>query len=192
MQIPLEITFRGIRRRDALDEMISEKAAKLEEVCEHLISCRVTVEMDQKHHRTGNPLSVRIDMRFPPGHELIVKRRAKQEEGHDAVQALLQEAFDAARRQLLSAVERQRGEVKAHPENRMTALVSELFAEEGYGFLRTVDSEREVYFHRNSVLHDDFDRLTVGTGVRYVAEEGEKGLQASTVEIVGRTNHSAG
>ena len=39
-----------------------------------------------------------------------------------------------------------------------------------------MDTQDEVYFHRNSVLHDDFDRLTIGMGVRYVAEDGEKGL----------------
>jgi cold shock CspA family protein len=62
--------------------------------------------------------------------------------------------------------------------------VIRLFREEGYGFLETPDG-REIYFHRNSVLHPGFDRLEIGTEVRFAEEEGEKGPQASTVAIVG-------
>jgi len=64
------------------------------------------------------------------------------------------------------------------------AVIHQLFPEEGYGFLRTVDTQDEIYFHRNSVLHDDFDRLAIGLGVRYAAELGEKGPQATSVQIV--------
>jgi cold shock CspA family protein len=56
---------------------------------------------------------------------------------------------------------------------------------EGYGFLMTPDG-RELYFHRHSVLHDDFERLAVGTEVRFEEEEGEKGPQASTVQVVNK------
>jgi hypothetical protein len=43
-----------------------------------------------------------------------------------------------------------------------------------------------IYFHRNSVLEGDFDRLEVGTGVNFFEhdDEGEHGPQASTVRIV--------
>jgi cold shock CspA family protein len=63
------------------------------------------------------------------------------------------------------------------------ALVSQLFKAEGYGFIRTPEG-RELYFHRNSVLHDEFDRLQVGTGVRFEEELGEDGPQATTVQII--------
>ena len=45
---------------------------------------------------------------------------------------------------------------------------------------------REIYFHRNSVLHEAFDRLRVGAEVAFVEEEGDQGPQASTVKLVGR------
>ncbi len=41
-----------------------------------------------------------------------------------------------------------------------------------------------LYFHKNSVLGDEFERLEPGTGVRYVEEQGEKGPQASTIQIM--------
>ena len=67
--------------------------------------------------------------------------------------------------------------------------VVELFKDDGYGFVETSDGW-EYYFHRNSVLHDGFDRLEIGTEVRFAEEEGEKGPQASTVEIVGPRRHT--
>jgi len=59
-----------------------------------------------------------------------------------------------------------------------------LFPKQDYGFLETPDG-REIYFHRNSVLHPGFDRLEIGTEVRFVEELGQEGPQASTVAIVG-------
>ncbi|MEJ2704073.1 MAG: cold shock domain-containing protein, partial [Sedimentisphaerales bacterium] len=73
---------------------------------------------------------------------------------------------------------------KTHPQQQEMGIVQQLFGDQGYGFIKTVDTGEDVYFHRNSVLHDDFPRLTVGTGVRFATELGEKGLQASSVEVV--------
>src|SRR2546427_559512 len=58
-------------------------------------------------------------------------------------------------------------------------------AHEGYGFLRTRDG-RQIYFHRRSVLHDGFERLAIGTEVRFEEEDGSDGPQASTVQIVSK------
>ena len=58
--------------------------------------------------------------------------------------------------------------------------VAKFVAGEGYGFIETADG-RKVYFHRNSVLDDAFEHLTVGSEVRFVEEMGEKGPQATSV-----------
>ena len=123
-------------------------------------------------------------MTVPPGHELVVKREPSKGDMHDPLGIVIKHAFTSAARQLRKLVELQRGTVKTHPDQQVTAVVHKLFPQEGYGFLRTVDTQDEVYFHRNSVLHDDFNRLAIGMGVRYVAEDGEKGLQATSVQIV--------
>jgi cold shock CspA family protein len=78
-----------------------------------------------------------------------------------------------------------RGEEKAH-DGQPHGLVEKLFAE-GYGFIRAADDHRQVYFHRNSMLHGDFERLAVGTEVRFSPEEGDHGLQASSVQVVGKS-----
>jgi cold shock CspA family protein/ribosome-associated translation inhibitor RaiA len=183
MQVPLSITYRYVEKNDAVEELIRSKAAKLEQVCDYMISCSVAIEQDQKFQRSGSPFRVRIDMVVPPGHELVVKRESSGGEIHDKLPEVIRDAFSAARRQLQKLTERQRGRVKTHPEQEMGAIVSRLFPEEDYGFLKTLEGE-EIYFHKNSVTSNDFDRLEVGTGVNYAAQQGEKGLQASTVRIV--------
>jgi len=65
------------------------------------------------------------------------------------------------------------------------ALVVRVFRDKGYGFIKTVEGE-EYYFHKNSVLHDDFERLKIGTEVRFAEELGREGPQASSVQIVNK------
>jgi len=184
MKVPLEIVFKGIEHSDEVEALIRDEADKLERVCHHMIRCRVAVEKRQQHQEVGNPYRVRIDMTVPPGHELVVKREPSKGNMHDPLDIVIKHAFNSAARQLHKLVEQQRGDVKTHPDQQVMAVVHKLFPKEGYGFLRTVDTQDEIYFHRNSVLHDDFDRLTIGLGVRYTAELGEKGLQATSVQIV--------
>jgi cold shock CspA family protein/ribosome-associated translation inhibitor RaiA len=183
MQGPIELSFKGIQKTKDVEDLIYEKVAKLEQICDHMISCRITVEKPQRYQRTGSPFRVCIDMTITPGHELVVKHKSTEGNLHDPLPSVLREAFNAALRQLKELVQRQQGEVKTHFEQQPAAFVAKIFPEEKYGFLKTVNG-REIYFHKNSVLHNDFDHLEVGMGVRFVAELGEKGPQASTVEIV--------
>jgi cold shock CspA family protein len=60
--------------------------------------------------------------------------------------------------------------------------------EEGFGFIRAADG-RELYFHRNALPNGDFDRLDPGAGVTFCEVDGEKGPQASTVHLLGKTRH---
>jgi cold shock CspA family protein len=88
------------------------------------------------------------------------------------------------RRRLQDYARRQRLDVKTH-EGKPAARVCRLNSEKGYGYIETPDG-REVYFHKNSVLGDDFKHITVGTEVTFVEEAGERGPQASSVVLVGK------
>lgn len=55
----------------------------------------------------------------------------------------------------------------------LTAVVVRLFPEEGEGFLKT-PHEQEIHFHRHAFLQGDFNRLAVGTEVRYTKKMGEE------------------
>ena len=71
MELPLQITYRGLEPSDALSELIHKEAGKLNEFFERIVSCRVTVEREQHHIRSGAPFRVRIDLTVP-GDELSI------------------------------------------------------------------------------------------------------------------------
>ncbi len=176
MRLPLQITARDISLSEPAELDIREKAASLDHYYDGIMSCRVVVEGPVRHHRSG-PFTVRIDLSVP-GAELVADRQVDED-----LYVAIRDAFDAARRQLEDYARRQRGAVKSH-EAPPHARVSKLFPGKGYGFLETPDG-REIYFYRNSVLHPGFDRLAIGTEVRFAEEQGLEGPQASTVTIVG-------
>jgi cold shock CspA family protein/ribosome-associated translation inhibitor RaiA len=197
---PVQISFRNMEPSEAVEEKIRAEAEDLDTFYDSIVSCRVVVEVPHRRHEHGNIVHLRIDI-IVPGGEIVVRHepglhgareRAGVEEGTKAFEAqtphkhlflAIHDAFDSARRQLQDYARRQRGMVKMH-ESPPHARVARLFPEDGYGFLETPEGT-EVYFHRNSVLDAGFNRLKVGAEVAFVTEEGEKGLQASTVRITG-------
>lgn len=113
MQIPLQITVRDMEHSDALETHIRDKANKLDEYFDHIMSCRVVVEMPHKHHHQGKQFNVRIDIGVP-GSEIVVNRDHAED-----VYVALRDAFDAAKRQLEDYARKMRGDVKTHaPKNR--------------------------------------------------------------------------
>lgn len=177
MRTPLQISVRNVSLSDAAKENIRTKAEKLDQFHDGIMSCRVAVEAVNRGQQQGVLYSVGIDLTVP-GSELVVTRQM-----HEDVYVAIRDAFAAARRQVQQYAKRQRSDVKTH-EEAPVARIARLFPEEGYGFLETPDG-REVYFHRNSVLDDRFERLEAGTKVRFAEEMGDEGPQASTVVQVG-------
>lgn len=173
MQVPLQITTRGIAHSEALEAHIRDKAAKLEEFHPRITSCRVTVEELAQHHRQGKQFQVRIDLRVP-GHEVVANRDHAED-----VYVALRDAFDSVKRQLEETVRLRRGEVKAH-EPAQHGQVARLFPEEGHGFIRTPEG-RELYFSRDNVVHPAFDALEVGAAVQFIEDVGGEGAQAKRV-----------
>ena len=178
MQIPLQVTARNVALSEAAEKEVREKAAMLDGYYSQIMGCHVIVEAPHRHQHKGVLYNVRIDLTVP-GAEMVIRR-----EPNEDIYVAIRDAFDAARRRLEDFARRQRGAVKSH-ETPPHGRVSRLFREEGYGFLETPEGE-EIYFHRNSVLHGDFNRLKIGSEVRFAEEEGEKGPQASTVALVGK------
>ena len=173
MRIPLQITGRDVELTEAIEESIRQKAKKLELFYDQIMRCRVVVEAPHRRQRKGVLYNVRIDIKVPD-EELVVKKELNQD-----LYVAIRDAFDSARRQLQDYSKQRRGGVKYHEETPH-ARVSKLFPDRGYGFLTTSDGQ-EIYFHRNSVLGVNFENLEIGMQVRYVADLGEKGLQATTV-----------
>ncbi|MGF1491205.1 MAG: HPF/RaiA family ribosome-associated protein [Microcoleaceae cyanobacterium] len=184
MKITPEITYRNVEKTEPIQALIEEKLSKLEQFCDHINTCKVAIEKVHENPSSGSPYRVRIDMTVAPRHELAVDRNPDKGTQYIPLDAVIRDAFDAAQRQLTELNERQNDNVKVHPQQAMTAVVSQLFSEEGYGFIKDISTGREIYFHKNSVAEDGFDRIKVGTGVHFVETLGEMGPQASTVSIV--------
>jgi len=183
MRIPVDISYRNVQKTDALEALVHDKLAKLDEVCDHIMGCHVAIEQVHTNPSEGSPYRVRIDLTVPPQHELAVVKSPNEGIQYDSLETVVREAFDAARKQLKKLNQQQNRKVKYHPEQAMGGVVTQLFPEKDYGFIKTLESQ-DIYFNRNSVLHDDFDRLTIGTGVHFVVVEGVEGPRASTVQIV--------
>lgn len=183
MQLPAQISFRGMEPSDAVEAKIRDRIAKLDRFYDRIMACRVVVESPHRRHHQGKLFHVRVDLTVPGG-ELAVTREPAEHHAHEDVFVAIRDAFEAAQRQLEDYARRQRGDLKTH-EGLPTGRVSKLSPDEEYGFIETRDGV-EFYFHKHSVLDKAFDHLTVGTEVEFVEEQGEKGPQASTVRVINR------
>ena len=184
MQTAPELIFHDVDRSQWVENYILERVQRLDKFAEGITSCRVSLTQEQASHHKGNRYSLLVEVRTPPNHDLAAKKAKIVRDMHTQLPALINLAFGAIERQLKKTAQLRRGEVK-HPEMTLHAVVEKLF-EEGYGFLRALDDGRQIYFHRNSVLHGDFERLAIGTEVRFRPQEGDDGPQASSVQIVSK------
>lgn len=184
MESPVQITFKGMDSSEAVRRRVEREVAKLEKLFGRLTECRVVVEAPARPARHGGLFGVHVHLSVPGGRHVAVSREPAADQAHEDAYVAIRDAFRAARRQLRVHVRK----MAPGPESQVRSpigTVVRLFAEDGYGFLESPDG-REIYFHRNSVLNGAFDRLAVGSAVRFNEEEGAQGPQASTVEPAGK------
>lgn len=183
MQVPLQITFRNMESSEALESYIRERAAKLDGICENMVSCRVVVEAPRKHQRTGGLFHATIDITLPK-ETIVINREPDLHKSYHDAHVVVRDVFDSAQRKLRDFVSRQKGEVKIH-EEMPQGKITELYPFEDYGRIISASGD-DIYFHRNSLLNADFDTLELGDEVRYVEEMGDNGPQATSVRVVGK------
>lgn len=195
MIIAPQITFHNMEPSSEIEAMVLKEASQLERYFSRITSCRVLIEGPGRQHGTYR---IRIDM-CVPGEELVVEHNPTLHQTLQAAEATkktkasepnrqrrdvrlaIHEAFHEVRRRLQDYVRRMRGQTKQH-EGLSSGTVVRIFPDEGYGFIEA--DGRELYFHRDSVLASHFDRLRIGSAVRFAEEMGEKGPQASTVRLI--------
>ncbi len=115
MDRPLEVTFHNMKSSPELEALVRERADRLEKSYDHIIGCRVTIELQNHTHRTGNIPDVIIELHVP-GETLIVNHQHSM--GGDAFTSV-HKAFDAVGQQLKEYKARKAGRVKLHepPDN---------------------------------------------------------------------------
>ncbi len=183
MKYPVQISWRNVPKIKKIKSLIHEKAKKLDQINDDLISCRVILEKPQKNLKAGRIYQVRVEITVPPETVISVQKDAGKGDKNERLEQIIRNTFQSVWRQLREHTRKRRGNVKYHPMQESSAVVARLFSENGYGFIKT-DHGREVYFHENSVLNNGFNRMSPGMGVRFEEEMGEKGPQASSVRII--------
>jgi cold shock CspA family protein/ribosome-associated translation inhibitor RaiA len=183
--VPLQISFRNIGPSPAIVARVRREAAKLRRLNDRIIGCRVVVSSPERRHRKGKLYAVRIQISMP-GKDIWINRGSNLDHAHEDVYVAIRDAFAATVRRLEDAVRLMGGQVKHHdvpPHGRIRAIDSE----KGFGFIQSSDGN-EIYFHRNAVLNEGFDRLKSGDKVRFVIDSKMVGqnLHASTVRPIGK------
>ena len=72
MSAPLEITFHGLERSDAVEARIRDKFTRLQQHFERITHARVVVETPRKHSPTAKVFQVKIEIGLPGQKPLIV------------------------------------------------------------------------------------------------------------------------
>lgn len=114
MQLPVEITYRGVEKTDEIETQVREKAAHLDRFCDHITRCDVVIEQLNHSQHSGSPYRVRIDVTVPPGHELVADEKPIKHDMHEPLSKVVNDAFKTMERQLKELVARQHQKVKHH------------------------------------------------------------------------------
>ena len=124
MKFPLQIIFRNIDRSLWLERLVEKKAKKLELFCQDIMSCRVVVERPHKHDHGANFYCMHIDISVP-NDEILVSRTAYKGVTREVI-TVVNDAFDAAKRQLEDYVRCRRNQLKIHrPKQNEESLVKQ-------------------------------------------------------------------
>ncbi|MET0537430.1 MAG: HPF/RaiA family ribosome-associated protein [Xanthobacteraceae bacterium] len=188
MQVPLEIAFHNIESSDWAEQEIRTRVAELERIYDRLISCRVRVDQRNRDLTGTLPPVVHIEIGIPGRGEIVVSHepdRLLRKYQHPDLHNAIIEAFRVAERRLCDLKEQldDRSKGVAHDaENQSLGQVAELRPEEDFGFLMTKEGSL-LYFHRNSLLSGDFERLSRGDEVHYNEVIGDTGPIATKVRV---------
>ena len=63
-----------------------------------------------------------------------------------------------------------------------TGTIARLMDDRGFGFIKTEGSEKDIFFHANTLQGIEFNSLSEGDTVEFEVEEGQKGPQAVNVQ----------
>lgn len=181
MQIPPEIGYHNVDKSDFIDAQIREHIDKLDRLFDRLITVRARVEAVSRQHRTGNLYTIHIEIGVP-GKDLVVSQEPHHpgDKYHNAdLRTAVRDAFAAAERQLIEYKRQLNGGVKPH-ETEFLGQVTQIDPANDHGFLLTKEGT-QLYFHRNSLITGDFDKLKRGDSVHYVEAMGDTGPTAKKV-----------
>jgi ribosomal subunit interface protein len=181
--LPVQITFRDFPSSPAIETNIRKRAEKLHRFNGRIISCRVMIDVPQKHKHRGKLFNVKIDVTVP-GREFVATHKADED-----VYIAIRDAFHAIIRQLEADSRKRKGHVKTH-HDVMHGHIVRMIPMEGYGFIEGMDGN-EYYFSLTNVSYPGFKQLSVGDAVEYTAETFSDGRHAQHIVKERQSNNHA-
>lgn len=181
MQMDPIISYRNVDHSPAIDDIIRTRIAALELRDHRITGCVVTLDSPQKKKRNGRVLRVRLNLHLP-GPDLTVAREIAQGSAQDDLILAVNRAFAAAEKALKKRKKKMGGIEVKHHAPILHGEIAELEAELGHGWVQG-DDGRLVYFQRDSLTSDVWDKLTMGTRLKFREMDGEKGPYATGVTI---------
>jgi ribosomal subunit interface protein len=172
---PIEITVRNIESTPAIEARIREKAEKLSLFNDRIMSCKVVVDMVQKHKTQGKLYNVTIDTHIP-GKTIVATHNPNED-----LYVAIRDAFNAMTRQLEDKARMVRGDVKTH-EGPLFGKIARLFTD--YGFIESLTGE-EYYFSESNLVNTPFAELQAGMDVEFVEAIAGDSLQANHIKVKG-------
>jgi len=118
MQLPVNITYRGLKKSQGIEQLVLEKATRLDKFCDHISRCDVAIEQPNHTHHKGNPYRCRIDVTVARGHELVADERQTDNGSHQPLNKVIHDAFKTMEGELRRVVDKQRRDVKTHANTR--------------------------------------------------------------------------
>jgi hypothetical protein len=122
MQIPVQVTFRGVPRSDDIEALIRNRASALEKFHGRITGCHVVVSASRRRTGDGISYSVGVDL-IVPGGEILANKDHRLRPRHQELEPAIERAFAVARRRLEDFVRRVRGSARGARPARARGLV---------------------------------------------------------------------
>ena len=123
MNKPLEITFQGVEKSEAVEAKIAEKAAKLERHFDRLTHIRTVVSAPNRHSRKGKIYQIKIEIGMPDRAPVVITHEPDVNQAHEDLLTAIRDSFDAAKRRLDDTAAQMSGTAKAERGRRKPSPV---------------------------------------------------------------------
>jgi ribosome-associated translation inhibitor RaiA len=100
MTTPVEITFNGVEKSEAIEARLAEKIAGLQRRFPRMTHCRVVIEAPHRRSKLGKLFHVQIEIGVPGRAPIIVRSDREENHEHEDLAAAMRDTFEAARRKL--------------------------------------------------------------------------------------------
>lgn len=100
MLTPLEISFHGLERSDAVEARVREKFKRIERHFDRITHARVVIEAPKRRVSRAKIFMVRIEIGVPGGKPIVATYEPNEDSGHTDVMLAIRDAFATAKRQM--------------------------------------------------------------------------------------------